>query len=136
VSVAPKASPRNGGGKAADPTDDPRRQYEQELLWAETLELLGVLLDAGKITQRELAHRLGTDEGYISRVLNGGRPNLTLKTIADVGWALGYRFELAAIPLADRDATPAAADPPPPRWVAGERRRLATTTKAEGPSPL
>lgn len=45
------------------------------------------MLDSGEITQRELAHRLGTDEGYISRILNGGRPNLTLKTLADMASA-------------------------------------------------
>ncbi len=46
-----------------------------------------------------------------------GRENLTLKTLADLGWALGMRFELAAVPLTDRSGTPAQNDPPPPRWL-------------------
>jgi transcriptional regulator with XRE-family HTH domain len=132
MSVAAKARPGSGGGDTEEPNR--RRDYERELLFAETLELIAAMLDSGEITQRELAHRLGTDEGYISRILNGGRPNLTLKTVADIGWALGFRFKLTPIPLADREATPASGDPPPARWIASERRRLASTTKAAGPN--
>jgi transcriptional regulator with XRE-family HTH domain len=133
MSVAARARPASGGGRGAEDLDR-RRAYERELLFAETLELMAAMLESGEITQRELARRLGTDEGYVSRILNGGRPNLTLKTIADIGWALGFRFSLTPVPLADREATPAAGDPPPARWIAGERRRLANTTQATGPA--
>ena len=68
------------------------------------------------LTQREVADRLDLPEPRISRILSG-RENLTLKTLADMGWATGLRFEVVAVPLEDVSNTPAADDPPPPRWL-------------------
>jgi transcriptional regulator with XRE-family HTH domain len=73
------------------------------------------------VSQRELARRLGRSEPWISRVLNG-RENTTLKTVADLGWALGLRFALAPQAI-EREETPAGCDPELPRWVARQARR-------------
>jgi transcriptional regulator with XRE-family HTH domain len=75
------------------------------------------------VSQRELAQRLGRSEAWISRVLNG-RENTTLKTVAELGWALGLGFSLAPHAL-PREETPAAGDPPLPKWVDRQARRAA-----------
>jgi transcriptional regulator with XRE-family HTH domain len=92
------------------------RAYERELLYSETVEHLRALTAAIGVTQHELAQRLHVSDARISRIMTG-RENLTLKTLADLGWALGLRFEVAAVPLPDRSGTPAEHDPPPPRWL-------------------
>ncbi len=92
------------------------------------------MLESHGISQRELARRLDMDEAQVSRIL-GGRTNVTLKTIAELGWALGLRFGLTPIPFDDRSETPAAADPDPPKWLARLRRRIADTRTASAPTP-
>lgn len=54
------------------------------------------------ISQRDLARRLRRSEPWISRVLNG-RENTTLKTVAELAWALGLRLRLAPEPLESVD---------------------------------
>jgi transcriptional regulator with XRE-family HTH domain len=80
------------------------------------METIAAMLQASDIPQRELARRLDVSEARVSRIMSGGE-NLTLKTIADLGWVLGVRFALAPRPLDDRSQTPAADDPPPPPWL-------------------
>lgn len=80
------------------------------------METLGAIVGSVGLTQRELARRLEVSEARVSRLLNG-RENLTLRTIADLGWATGLRFDLVAVPFEDRTGTPAETDPPPPRWL-------------------
>ncbi|HEX6780836.1 MAG TPA: helix-turn-helix transcriptional regulator [Solirubrobacterales bacterium] len=103
------------------------------MLYGEAIETVAALLVSSDITRRELARRLGVSEARVTRILNG-RENTTLKTVADLGWALGVRFAFVPIPYADREGTPAAADPTPPRWLASLRRRMAKSTSAAGPS--
>jgi transcriptional regulator with XRE-family HTH domain len=122
-----KAREASAGTKVA-----PRHDYERELLYGEAMETITALIQEQGISQRELARRLDLDEARLSRILSG-RTNVTLKTIADLGWALGLRFSLAAIPLDDRSQTPAAADPKPPSWLARLRRQLARASVAEAP---
>jgi transcriptional regulator with XRE-family HTH domain len=93
-----------------------RREFEQALLTGQAADLLVALRGSLKLSQKELARRLGVSESRISQVLAGGE-NLTLKSIADLGWAMGIRFELLPAPIDDRSGTPASADPPPPRWL-------------------
>lgn len=48
-----------------------------------------------KITQQEIAKRLGVNRSVINRMLKG-EANLTLRSVAEFAWALGYTpsFEL------------------------------------------
>jgi transcriptional regulator with XRE-family HTH domain len=110
-----RSSP-GGELSARDADADDGRLYERELLYGEVVEHLRAITGSQNLTQREVAHRLGVSEARMSRIFSG-RENLTLKTLADLGWALGMAFEVVPRPLADRTATPAANDPPPPRWL-------------------
>jgi len=86
------------------------------------IENLRAIIKTVDVSQHTLAERLGVSDARVSRVMTG-HENLTLRTLADLGWALGLRFEVIAAPLADRDSTPAADDPPPPRWL-GQQAQL------------
>jgi plasmid maintenance system antidote protein VapI len=94
-----------------------RRRFEWDLLCRQVKQTLGSLIDALGLTQAQLALRLDVSDARISRVLNQ-YANLTLRSIADIGWATGVRFELVPFPLEDRSDTPAAEDPPLAEWLA------------------
>lgn len=118
---------------ADDAKPSPRLTYERELLFGEAIETVAALLASQGIAQRELAERIGRSEARVSRILKGGE-NTTLKTIADLGYALGIRFTLVPVPFADRTGTPAADDPPTPDWIGRQRRRRAGGSPAETPN--
>ena len=98
----------------ADP--EIRRVYEQELLFGEATDTVAALVESLALTQRELARRLGVSEGRVSQILSG-KENLTLRSLADLGWALGVRFDLQPQRMAERAGTPARDDPPAPAWL-------------------
>ena len=93
-----------------------RRVFEEEVLFGEATETIAGLLESLGMSQRELARRLSLSEGRVSQILSG-EDNLTLRTLAAIGWALGVRFELDATPMEDRAGTPAEDDPPAPAWL-------------------
>ena len=78
-----------------DDMNDPefRKLLAQEELILEVTEIICDLLENEKISRKELADRLGKSKGFISQLLNGGR-NLTLRTVADILHALGYKVTL------------------------------------------
>lgn len=124
-------SPGGKKGGASTESASPETLYEVELLNGSVLQTVLSLMDAAGITQRELARRLKVSDARVSRILNGSE-NLRLSTVAALGRAVGVRFALAAIPFADRSDSPAAEDPPPPRWLASQRRELADSSPAAG----
>lgn len=67
-----------------------RRLLRQEELILEVTEALSQALAREQVTKKALADRLGKSKGFVSQVLAGGR-NLTLRTVADLADALGYR---------------------------------------------
>lgn len=71
------------------------RMLVQEELILEFTERICEFMDSHSISRSELARRLGKTKGFVSQLLGGGR-NLTLRTIADVLYALhaDFRFEL------------------------------------------
>jgi transcriptional regulator with XRE-family HTH domain len=101
-----------------------RRSFEEEVLFGEATDTIAALLESMDISQRELAQRLSLTEGRISQILSGSE-NLTLRTLAAIGWALGVRFELDPTPMADRSGTPAEQDAPAPAWLAEFKRPAA-----------
>jgi transcriptional regulator with XRE-family HTH domain len=108
--------------------------YEVDLLAGSVMQVVKGLMKTHAISQRELADRLGVSEARVSRVLNDSE-NMKLSMVAALGRAVGVRFAVAPIPFADRDQTPAAGDPPPPRWLASQRRLVSESTSASGPRP-
>lgn len=98
----------------ADPQG--RRAFEEELLIGDVTDTLEALLRSLRLTQRELARRLDVSDGRVSQML-AGTGNLTLRSLAAVGWALGMRLELQPKPMSNRIGTPAQSDPPAPAWL-------------------
>jgi len=73
--------------KALDDIDPVKRKLHG--LLSDLTARIGQLIESDEdLSQRELARRIGRDEGYVSRVLAGG-VNVTLKTIAAFEIALG-----------------------------------------------
>lgn len=72
------------------------REYERESLIIEVCEEILAALQANQMTKAELASKLGTSKSHITQLLNGAR-NMTLRTLADIGFALNRkpRFKLA-----------------------------------------
>ena len=93
-----------------------RQTFEEEFLIGEVSDTIGGLLESLHLTQRELAIRLGVTEGRVSQIL-GRAGNIRLRTLATIGWALGIRFDLRPVAMADRRGTPAVSDAPAPAWL-------------------
>jgi transcriptional regulator with XRE-family HTH domain len=93
-----------------------RRVFEEEFLVGEATDTLVGLIGSLGITRTELAERLGVSAGRVSQILSGDE-NLTLRSLAAFGWALGLRFGLEPLPMTDRAGTPAIDDPAAPAWL-------------------
>lgn len=108
----------------AESLKDPetRRTFEEEYLYGEATDTVAALLESLGLSQKELAQRLGVSKGRVSQILSG-EENLTLRSLAALGWALGVRFELNPQPMQDRGGTPAEGDPSPPEWLSQLPRR-------------
>jgi transcriptional regulator with XRE-family HTH domain len=112
-----------------------RRDYERSLLRLTVAGRIENLLVDLEIPRSELAGRIQKSRAWVSKLLNG-RQNLTLDTLAEIGWALGVRWEATPIAVA-RDNTPAARDPTPPSWVQRDTSQgssYSTAIEAAGPT--
>lgn len=72
-------------------SDEHARLYMQEKLIVDVAEAVQERLEQRGMSRSALAERLGTSRGYITQVLSGSR-NMTLRTLADIAWALGTRL--------------------------------------------
>lgn len=92
------------------------RIFEEELLFGEaTATILGLVESLG-LRRKDLAERLDVSPGRVSQILAGGE-NLTLRSLAALGWSMGVRFNLEPSAIADRSGSPAQDDPPLPAWL-------------------
>src|SRR4051794_1958391 len=96
--------------------------YEQELLTGEAADVMAALLESAGLTQREVADRLGVTEARVSQLLSGR--NVTLNSLAHLGWALGVRLMLVPTSMGDERALTPASQDPEPRWLAQLQRVL------------
>lgn len=82
-------------------TDNADRRYqriiEEERLVLAASEQIGSLMDAVGVSRAELARRLGKSRGFVTQVL-GGERNMTLRTLADLAFALDHRMSLSVSP--------------------------------------
>ena len=79
-----------------------RRVFEEERLVLIATNAIIEAMQKQTITRAQLADRLGTSRAHITQLLSGSR-NMTLRTLADITWALGKRVgvQLEALDLAD-----------------------------------
>jgi transcriptional regulator with XRE-family HTH domain len=70
-----------------------RKLLREEELILDVTEALSEMLEREGVSKTVLAQRLGKTKGFVSQILAGGR-NLTLRTIADIADALGYRIRI------------------------------------------
>jgi transcriptional regulator with XRE-family HTH domain len=73
--------------KFARTRDRGREVFQEDFILDVTEQVLACMKQNG-IAQAELAKRLDRSKAYLSQVLSGSR-NMTLRTLADICWALG-----------------------------------------------
>jgi len=75
--------------------EDPefRRLMAQENFIMDVTEGLCEILEQKKVKRIKLAELLGKTKGFISQLLNGSR-NMTLRSLADISYCLGYRAKV------------------------------------------
>lgn len=69
-------------------------------LTAQAAQLLAAMLVDAGLSRADLARSLGRTRGYVTQVLGG--KNLTLRTVNEFAFELGYRLRLVADPLEHR----------------------------------
>lgn len=78
------------------------RRMEQAVLMAAASGWIRILMERRKVSRAELARRMERSKPYVTQLLRAPS-NLTLRTLAEVAWALGARFTLhVAVPFAQR----------------------------------
>lgn len=58
-------------------------------VYAHLIANIETLMVRKRLSQRELADKMGADEGWVSKVLKGKKPNLPLTTLGRFATALG-----------------------------------------------
>ena len=74
-------------------TEDDRRLFEQERVILDVTEMICELMEQENMSKSDLAQKVGTSKSHITQLLNGTR-NMTLRTISDVLYHLGYAFDV------------------------------------------
>lgn len=74
------------------------RIYEEERLLLHAQEALAEALERGGTTRAKVATLCETGPSYLTRVLSSGQ-NLTLRSLAALAWACGYRLRLSLEPI-------------------------------------
>lgn len=77
-------------------TEDGKKLLQREELLLAVSCLIHDKLTAEKLSQEELAARLGVTPGRVSQLLSG-QQNLTLRTLSDMAFALGYGVQIVLV---------------------------------------
>jgi len=78
------------------------KDKEVELLMAKITNVIVVAMEETSTTKAELAKRMGVSRPYITQMLSGKR-NVTLRTMAEALYVLGYRLIPLTFPLEAKD---------------------------------
>ena len=73
-----------------------RRLFAIEGLVTDAAELVARLMEKRKVKKAELAKRLGKSRSYVTQLLSGST-NMTVRTLAEVVYALGAEVKLEAL---------------------------------------
>jgi transcriptional regulator with XRE-family HTH domain len=79
--------------KALVSSTEEQRLYQHERLLVEATELISRMMEAERISRSQLADRLGKSKAFVTQTLRG-KKNMTLRTLADFAWAIGYSVQL------------------------------------------
>jgi transcriptional regulator with XRE-family HTH domain len=74
--------------KEAENTAD----YQLETVVIDLTEQICEIMEAKGISRADLARKLGKSRAWVTKVLRGDQ-NLTLKTVVDIFWELGYTID-------------------------------------------
>lgn len=74
-------------------SDENLRYFVQEELILEATESIWEQLNSQGVTKTELAEKLGTSQSHVTQLLSGSR-NMTLRTLADIAFALGRKVRI------------------------------------------
>jgi len=72
-----------------------RRLFAMEGLVTDAAELVARLMAEAGVSKAELARRLGTSRAHVTQLL-GGETNMTVRTLAELAFALGAEVKLDA----------------------------------------
>jgi transcriptional regulator with XRE-family HTH domain len=75
-------------------TEERRMQFAEEALIVDVAEQIWSAMTTAKVTKSEIAQKLGKSKALVSQLLNGSR-NLTLRSLADIAFTLGYRVDVS-----------------------------------------
>jgi DNA-binding phage protein len=85
-----------------DETPERQRTYEQERLIVDVAEAVQGLMNETGVKRAELARRMGTSRMSLHQMLSG-QQNLTLRTMALMAHALGYRVSVKFEPYSEME---------------------------------
>jgi transcriptional regulator with XRE-family HTH domain len=74
--------------------------FRQEELILEITELLARVMEQNGVTKADIARKLKKTKPFVSQCLSGEQ-NLTLRTVADLFGALGYKMQVGATAIED-----------------------------------
>jgi transcriptional regulator with XRE-family HTH domain len=81
-----------------------KKLYLEELLILNIANIVSELMEKQKITKADLARHIGCSKGYITQVLDGTK-NLTLKTVSNLLFELGYSLSVTTNPVKKIETT-------------------------------
>lgn len=102
MTLEKRSSPGTPSKSSRRKPDDRRRVYLALVSAIESglREAYAKRFEQGATNKAALAEKIGCDRSLITRRLNGGE-NMTIKTIADLTWALGHCIEVKITDAAD-----------------------------------